>query len=57
MTDREEALVFFIRNDITYRIVSDFDSMYEEMLFEFLVVELDFGNEKVLCCLLSLIHI
>lgn len=45
------GLGFFIHNDITYRIVSDFDSMYEEMLFEFLVVELDFGNEKVLCCL------
>ena len=41
----------FIHSGIFCRIVSDFDSMYEETMLEFLIVELDLGTDKSLCCL------
>ena len=40
---------FFIYSDISCRIISDFDSIYEGMVFEFLIVELISGLIKVLC--------
>ena len=42
----------FVKHELATKIITDFDNLYEEMLFEFILVEIETKSETLLCSVL-----
>ena len=51
LNNQKGGLAFYIHTSLHFEEIEDFDSLYEEMLFEFLVIEVTIASEKVLLCM------
>ena len=51
LNNQKGGLAFYIHTSLHFKEIKDFYSLYEEMLFEFLVIEVTIASEKVLLCM------
>jgi hypothetical protein len=50
------GFALFVNSIIPVRLISEFDLFYEEMVFQFLHVEINLNFKSVLCCVIYLPH-
>ncbi|KAK2710891.1 hypothetical protein QYM36_012159, partial [Artemia franciscana] len=51
-TRKHGGISMFVKHELATKIITDFDNLYEEMLFEFILVEIGTKSETLLCCVL-----
>ena len=51
LNNQKGGLAFYIHTPLHFEEFKDLDSLYEEVLFEFLVIEVTRASEKVLLCM------
>ncbi|KAK2718183.1 hypothetical protein QYM36_005486 [Artemia franciscana] len=51
-TRKHGGISMFVKHELATKIITDFDNLYEEMLFEFILVEIETKSETLFCCVL-----